>query len=70
MYYLFYEGGSPTPAPISESQAVDTLQISATTAIQEEFTEDLRDPTSERFQEIERSICSEVGANNKVYFLQ
>ena len=51
--------GSTAPTSDEEQLAV-TLQLPATTTLNETFTEDLRDPTSARFKQIEKNFCDQV----------
>ena len=44
----------------SANQPTITLQLPATTTLDETFTEDLRDPTSARFKQIEEAFCDQV----------
>ena len=47
--------------PISdEQQPAVTLQLPATTTLNETFTEDLRNPAFARFKEVEKSFCDQV----------
>ena len=41
-------------------QPAVTLQLPATTTLDETFTEELRDPMSEKFKEDEKSFCDQV----------
>ena len=41
-------------------QPAVTLQLPATTTLDETFTEDLRDPMSEKFKKVEKSFCDQV----------
>ena len=41
-------------------QPAVTLQLPATTKLNETFSDELRDPTSEKFKEVEKSFCDQV----------
>ena len=53
-------GRSSVPMSGSANQPTVTLQLPATMTLYEEFTEDLRDPTSARFKQIEKEFCDQV----------
>ena len=54
-------GNRGSTVPVSDEQQLSvTLQLPATTTLNETFTEDLRDPTSARFKQIEEAFCDQV----------
>ena len=54
-------GNRGSTVPVSdEQQPAVTLQLPATTTLNETFTEDLRDPMSEKFKKVEKSFCDQV----------
>ena len=54
-------GNRGSTVPVSDEQQLSvTLQLPATTTLNETFTDELRDPTSARFKQIEKSFCDQV----------
>ena len=61
MYKMIGVIDSDNGRPLNDTQQpAVTLQLPATTKLNETFSDELRDPTSEKFKEVEESFCDQV----------
>ena len=56
---MFLDEDGRRPLNDTQQPAV-TLELPATTKLNETFSDELRDPTSEKFKEVEKSFCDQV----------